>query len=82
MTMNSLTSYSCDRCGGDCGNGSVVDCLVIMDVNNDTGMPVQYHFCRDTVDEDGKVAKKGCARKLLSVTNLAHFHEGNADGAE
>lgn len=70
------TEFRCDRCGGDCGNGGVTESLVASDVDDDNpGMVVNHHFCRDQVDEDGKVIKKGCRNKVLSAANLKYYLE-------
>lgn len=67
-------SHVCDRCGESCGNGGVIDCLVVsgLDPENE-GMVLNFHFCRDDKDEEGKVIRKGCAGKVLSARNLQHF---------
>lgn len=71
MTMQSDGSFECDRCGADCGNGGVLDCVVVSDLDLDNpGHVANYHFCRDR-EEDGKKIK-GCANKVLSTTNLKH----------
>lgn len=68
----SETEYICDRDGADCGNGGVVACLVVSDLDHENeGMVKNYHFCRDR-EEDGKTVK-GCAGKVMSAANLA-FH--------
>lgn len=67
-------SYSCDRCGHDCGNGGVIDCVVVSALDPENpGMVLNFHFDRDTVDEEGKVTRKGCAGKVLSARNLEYF---------
>lgn len=66
------SEYLCDKCGGDCGNGGVVACLVVSDLDHDNeGMVKNYHFCRDREEDDKTV--KGCASKVMSAANLA-FH--------
>lgn len=68
----SETEYICDRDGADCGNGGVVACLVVSDLDPENeGMVKNYHFCRDR-EEDGKLVK-GCAGKVMSAANLK-FH--------
>lgn len=67
-------TYECDRCGADCGNGGVRDCAIVADLDPDNeGHVRNLHFCRDR-EEDGRKIK-GCARKLLSATNLKHREE-------
>lgn len=66
--------YECDKCGWDCGNGGVTACLVVSDIT-DGGEVVNHHFCRDEKDDDGKVTHKGCAKKVMSSTNLKHYLE-------
>lgn len=65
-------SFSCDRCGADCGNGGVADCVVVsaLDPENN-GMVINFHFDRDR-EEEGQVVK-GCAGKVLSARNLQHY---------
>jgi hypothetical protein len=75
MSMQPDGSYVCDRDGVDVGNGSVLMALVVSDLDPDNpGHVRNLHFCRDREDEDGKIVK-GCARKVLSSTNMKHYTE-------
>lgn len=77
MTRLEDGSFNCDKCGGDCGNGGVAACLVVSDLDpENSGMVRNLHFCRDR-EEDGKTVK-GCAKKVLSPTNLKHYEETRA----
>lgn len=67
-------TYSCDRCAESCGNGGVADCVVVSGMDPETpDAVINFHFCRDERDEEGKVTRKGCAGKVLSARNLQHF---------
>lgn len=73
--MNPSGSYSCDRCGTDVGNGGVQMCAVVSDLDPDRESMVRnLHFCRDREDDEGNKTK-GCTNKVLSATNLKHYHE-------
>jgi len=76
MTAREDGSYVCDRCGGDCGNGGVYDCLVVSDMKvGEGGVHVlNLHFCRTQHDGNGK-RTKGCDDVILSTTNLKSFLE-------
>jgi hypothetical protein len=65
------SEYVCDRCGGDCGNGSVHYCTVVSQLDRETNTVVNRHFCEDR-EEDGKKIK-GCAGKVFSAKNLEHI---------
>jgi hypothetical protein len=71
--------YECDRCGRDCGNGGVVEALVVSDLSWDLkgdandGHVRNLHFCRDIRDENGKVKERRCASKVISKRNLEHY---------
>lgn len=67
-------SYQCDKDGWDCGNGGVVDCVVVSDITEEGGV-INRHFCRDVKDEDGKITHHGCDKKVLNATHLKHFLE-------
>lgn len=74
MTMLTVGHVECDRCGWDCDNGSVLICAIVSDIDEETGLVRNLHFCRDVADAEGKVTHKGCARKLLSPSMLkAHI---------
>lgn len=64
------SEFVCDRCGGDCGNGSVHYCSVLSVLDNETNTVVNRHFCLDR-EEDGKKVK-GCTSKLFTAKNLEH----------
>lgn len=74
MSIKANGKHECDRCGTDVGNGGVLQCVVVSDLDpDDPGMVRNLHFCRDR-DEGGKLVK-GCARKVLSPANLKHYEE-------
>lgn len=66
--------FICDRCGEDCGNGGVIDSLVVSDIDPDNpGHVRNLHFCRAR-ENDGKTVK-GCDSKVLSNSNLKFYKE-------
>lgn len=74
--------YVCDRDGVDVGNGGILEAVVVSDINEETGMVVNLHFCRDQKDEEGKIIRKGCSRKILSPSNIQHYRESNEQPAQ
>lgn len=76
MTRLPDGSHVCDKCGSDCGNGGVLDCLVVSDLDEENNTVRNLHFCRDREGE-GKTIK-GCAKKVLSPANLKHYEESRA----
>jgi hypothetical protein len=70
--MNLDGTCICDRDGWDVKNGAITECVIVSDIDEETGLIVNMHFCRDVKDEDGKVTHKGCANKVLSKSNIAH----------
>lgn len=38
--------FKCDNCGGSAGNGGVQDCIIVSDLNSDSGAVINHHFCR------------------------------------
>lgn len=73
MSRTPVGKHVCDKCGADCGNGGVLDALVVSDLDPDSGGVRNLHFCR-TREENEKTVK-GCAEKLLSPPNLKHYEE-------
>jgi hypothetical protein len=67
------SEFRCDKCGGDCGNGGVASCVVVSDIDPDTGMVVNYHYCRDREEDGEKI--KGCDKKVLSAANRKYYLE-------
>lgn len=84
MSLTGNGKYVCDRDGVDVGNGGVLAAVVVSDLDPDNpGHVRNLHFCRDEVDEDGKVVRKGCANKVLSASNMKHYNEEReSDGAQ
>lgn len=78
MTANADGTHTCDRCGGDCGNGGVFDALVVADLDADTGLVINFHFCRDRYDDNGKVIR-GCDTKVLNKGTQKHWLEQEAN---
>lgn len=66
--------FFCDKDGTDCGNGGVVDCVVVSDITEE-GAVINRHFCRDKKDEDGKITHHGCDKKVLNTTHLKYYIE-------
>lgn len=50
--------YTCARCGADCGNGSVMECVIVSDLDAEHGIVVNMRFCR--ARWEGGVVVKGC----------------------
>jgi hypothetical protein len=76
MSADTAGNFWCDRCGEEVGNGSIFRCAVISDLDIDDPNTVRnLHICRDVVDDDGNVTRKGCIGRVLSAANLAHYHE-------
>lgn len=79
MSMLKNGKHVCDRCGEDVGNGGVMQCIVVSQLDpHNPGMVRNLHFCLDTVDESGTVTRKGCERKILSPANIK-FNEENRE---
>lgn len=76
MTRLSDGSHVCDKCGADCGNGGVIDCVVVSDLDAENNTVRNLHFCRDR-EQDGKTIE-GCAEQVLSPANLKHYEESRA----
>ena len=75
MSREADGKFYCDRDGVEVGNGGVLEALVVSDLDPDNpGMVRNLHFCRDRRAEDGSLVK-GCARKVLSSSNMAHFKQ-------
>lgn len=81
MSQVSDGTFVCDRCGAEVGNGSLLNAVVVSDIDPDKpGMVRNMHFCRDrTVDEE---EVKGCSRKLLSPSNLKHLNDSKESISE
>lgn len=75
MSMIASGSFECDKCGWDCKNGAITECVIVSDIDAETGLVINMHFCRDVKDEDGKITHKGCAKKILSKSNTEHYLE-------
>jgi hypothetical protein len=74
-------SFSCDKCGADVGNGGVTVCTNVSRVVEGPAVE-NLMFCLDR-EVEGKTIK-GCSNKVLSKTNLAHYHktkESRDDGS-
>lgn len=65
--------HKCDGCGADLQGGGVVNALIVSDIDEESGLVVNYEFCR-TREEDGKKVK-GCRDKLIRPQYLASFLE-------
>lgn len=63
--MQNGTDFICDKCGGEAGNGGVRDCVVVSDLNLESGLVVNYHFCRENK----------CDKKLLRSSMLTAYLE-------
>jgi hypothetical protein len=75
MSANAAGEFWCDKCGEEVGNGSIFRCAVITDLDPDDPNTIRnLHICRDVIEDD-EVVRKGCIKKVLSVANLAHYHE-------
>lgn len=74
-------THVCDRCAQGCGNGGVMECLVVSDLDPETGHVRNLHFCRDHEDKDGNKVK-GCDSKVLSARNMQHYREVHGGGAQ
>lgn len=71
-------NYECARCGADVGNGGLDASLVVNDLDPDhPGQVRTLRFCRDREEGGSKV--KGCARKVLSSSNLKHYEENRVE---
>lgn len=60
----------CDRCGRELQTGNVNECAIIIDLDDATGRPCQYHLCRDWQDDDGRLIR-GCVARVLTRSALA-----------
>lgn len=72
MSAHADGSFTCDKCGTDCGNGGVYDALVVSDIKVEDTMVVNLHFCRGRYDDQGAYTA-GCDGAILSPSNMANF---------
>ena len=71
----------CARCGADLGNGGIDKCVIVNDLDPAaTGIIRTLRFCRDR--EEGGSTVRGCARKVLSSSNMKHYEENRAEATE
>lgn len=74
MTLRGDSTYRCDRCGADVGNGGVHLAAIVSDLDPaDPTRIRQLHFCRDH-DVDTKTVK-GCASRVFTAKALANYIE-------
>lgn len=70
MSLRPDGAYRCDRCGRELQNGGLTECAIVSDLDDTTGAPVQYHLCRDWMDNDGRLVR-GCVTRVLTHHALA-----------
>jgi len=70
MSQLNAGTVVCDKCGGDCGNGSPFQCMIVSRIN-EAGHVDTFHFCEGR-EEDGKKVK-GCASSIMTKTHLKNF---------
>lgn len=67
--------YRCARCGADCGNGSVYDCVIVSDLDVENGVVVNMRFCRARYE--GEEIVKGCDSAVFGPAALKHLRGDN-----
>lgn len=83
MSVNPSTGrHECDRCGADLKGGGVAQCAIVSTYDEERpGAILTLEYCRDRRAEEGEAAEgvkpgqvvKGCARKLLTPSMIAHY---------
>jgi hypothetical protein len=63
----------CDRCGGDVGNGSITDCVIVTALTTSRDI-VAMHFC--LVSDD---THERCATRVLTAKATADLVRRNGD---
>ena len=75
MSVNTTTGrHECDRCGHGVGGGGVAQAAIVSDLDPDSPGSIRtFEFCRDHPDPDDPARTvKGCARRLVTPSMLAH----------
>jgi hypothetical protein len=73
MSLNANGTTSCDKCGADVGNGSLLEAAIVSDLERDAdnepipGRIRVLHLCRAQFN--------GCANRVLTKRALAHRQE-------